>query len=101
MHFFRSGAKLDDIFNIDPSLIGYAQLCDVPMISKGGTYMEEAMFGGMVPGTGELPLREWIAALPADLEIGLEVPMIDELQAGLSPRDHAARVITAARELGA
>jgi len=92
---------LDDIFNIDPSLIGYAQLCDVPMISKGGTYMEEAMFGRMVPGTGELPLREWIAALPADLEIGLEVPMIDELQAGLSPRDHAARVITAARELGA
>ena len=55
----------------------------------------------MVPGTGEFPLREWIAALPADLEIGLEVPMIAELQAGVSVRDHAARVVAAARDLGA
>jgi sugar phosphate isomerase/epimerase len=101
MHFFRSGAKLDDIANLDPLLIGYAQLCDAPMISRGGSYMQEAMFARMVPGTGELPLREWIAALPKDLEIGLEVPMIADLQAGVSPRDHAARVVAAARELGA
>jgi hypothetical protein len=71
------------------------------MISKGGTYMQEAMFGRMVPGTGELPLREWITALPADLEIGLEVPMIAELQAAVSIRDHVARIIAAARNLGA
>lgn len=101
MHFFRSGATLNDIAALDPAVIGYAQLCDVPMISKGGTYMQEAMFGRMVPGTGELPLREWIAALPADIEIGLEVPMIAELQAGISIRDHAARVVAAARKLGA
>ena len=101
MHFFRSGAKLDDMSNLDASLIGYAQLCDAPMISRGGSYMQEAMFARMVPGTGEFPLREWIAALPADLEIGLEVPMIAELQAGVSARDHAARVVAAARDLGA
>ncbi len=101
MHFFRSGAKLDDISNLDPSLIGYAQLCDAPMISKGGSYMQEAMFSRKVPGTGELPLREWIAALPMDLQIGIEVPMIAELQAGVSARDHAAHVVTAARKLGA
>jgi sugar phosphate isomerase/epimerase len=101
MHFFRSGAKLEDISNLDPSLIGYAQLCDAPMISEGGNYMQEAMFSRKVPGTGELPLREWIAALPRDLEIGVEVPMIAELQAGVSAREHAARVIAAARKLGA
>ena len=101
MHFFRSGATVEDISRLDPTLIGYAQLCDAPMISKGASYMQEAMFSRMVPGTGELPLREWIAALPAELEIGLEVPMIAELQAGVSVRDHAARVIRAARELGA
>jgi sugar phosphate isomerase/epimerase len=101
MHFFRSGAKLDDISKLDPSLIGYAQLCDAPMISTGGSYMQEAMFSRKVPGTGELPLREWIAALPMDLEIGVEVPMIAELQAGVSARDHAARVVAAARKLGA
>jgi sugar phosphate isomerase/epimerase len=101
MHFFRSGATLDDVSVIDPSLIGYAQLCDAPMISKGGPYMQEAMFGRMVPGTGELPLCEWIAALPTDLEIGLEVPMIAELQAGTGAREHARRVVVAARNLGA
>jgi sugar phosphate isomerase/epimerase len=101
MHFFRSGGKLEDIAALDPELIGYAQMCDAPLISKGGTYMQEAMFARMVPGAGELPLPEWIAALPADLEIGLEVPMIAAFQAGVSPRDHAARVVAAARELGA
>jgi sugar phosphate isomerase/epimerase len=101
MHFFRSGAKVGDIGALDPSLIGYAQLCDVPLSSKGDSYMQEAMFGRRVPGTGELPLREWIEALPSDLEMGVEVPMIAELQAGMSARDHAARVVAAARKLGA
>jgi sugar phosphate isomerase/epimerase len=90
-----------DILELDPSIIGYAQLCDAPVVSKGGSYMQEAMFSRMTPGEGEFPLREWIAALPTNVEIGLEVPMIAELQAGVSPRDHARRVVAAARKLGA
>lgn len=101
MHFFRSGGKIEDILALDPNIIGYAQMCDAPLVSSGGAYMQEAMFARMLPGAGELPLRGWIAALPADLEIGLEVPIIADLQAGVSPRDHAARVVAAARELGA
>lgn len=101
MHFFRSGATVAELRSLDPDRIGYAQLCDAPMTSKGGTYMQEAMFGRMIPGTGEFPLREWIAALPPDVEIGLEVPRIDDLKAGVRPHDHAARVVAAARELGA
>jgi len=101
MHFFRCGATVEDLEALDPELVGYAQLCDAPLVSKGGTYMQEAMFERMVPGSGELPLRQWIAALPADVEIGLEVPRIRDLQRGISPRDHAARCVAAARELGA
>jgi len=101
MHFFRSGARLADLAGLDPAQIGYAQLCDVPLVSKDGGYMQEAMFARQAPGEGELPLREWIAALPADLEIGLEVPMIAAFQAGVSPHDHAARMVAAARGLGA
>jgi sugar phosphate isomerase/epimerase len=100
MHFFRSGGKIADIAALDPALIGYAQICDAPLVSKGGSYMQEAMFARLVPGTGELPLRAWVAALPAGLEIGLEVPILADLMAGLSPRDHAARVVAAARALG-
>lgn len=101
MHFFRSGGKVVDIKALDPALIGYAQMCDVPMVSPGTSYMQEALFERMVPGTGELPLREWVAALPPDCEIGLEVPMIARFQAGMSARDHAADVVAAARALGA
>jgi sugar phosphate isomerase/epimerase len=101
MHFFRSGGKVEDIGEIDPTLIGYAQMCDVPMESPGSSYMQEAMFERMLPGEGELPLREWLAALPIDCEIGLEVPMMARLQSGMSPREHAAEVVAAARALGA
>lgn len=101
MHFFRSGGKVQDIRELDPGLIGYAQMCDAPMLSPGGSYMQEAMFARMVPGSGEFPLREWIGALPLDCEIGLEVPAMARFQAGMSPRDHAAEVVAAARALGA
>jgi len=102
MHTFRSGGTVADIAALDPALIGYAQLCDAPMVAPEGVpYFQEATCGRMVPGTGEFPLREWIAALPADLPMGIEVPALDALAAGLNPRDHLDNVVKAARELGA
>jgi sugar phosphate isomerase/epimerase len=99
MHFFRSGGTAEQIAGL-PVL--YAQMCDAPRTAPlGKTYLQEAMFERMVPGTGELPLAEWVAALPADCAIGLEVPMIARLLDGMTPRDHAADVVSAARRLGA
>jgi hypothetical protein len=62
--------------------------------------MDEAMFDRMVPGEGELPLRDWIAALPADCAIGIEVPNMARLES-LGPAEHARGVVAAARALGA
>jgi len=101
MHFFRSGATVADLATLDPDLIGYAQLCDAPLVSSSDNYLQEAIFARRVPGTGELPLREWVAALPADVTIGLEVPMISVLQQRGSLHDHAAQAVAAARQLGA
>jgi len=102
MHTFRSGGTVADIKALDPDVIGYAQLCDAPMVAPDGVpYFKEATCGRMVPGTGEFPLAEWIVALPADLPMGIEVPMLDAMVAGLSPREHMANVVKAARELGA
>jgi sugar phosphate isomerase/epimerase len=101
MHFFRSGATLKDLEALDPDLIGYAQICDAPMVSRGGTYMEEAMFARMIPGTGEFPLQAWVAALPPEVEIGIEVPRLDDLKAGISPHAHAAAAVEGARMMGA
>lgn len=100
MHFFRSGGTAEGLAALDPDLIGYAQLCDAPMISAGGTYMQEAMFGRLVPGEGEFPLAKLVAALPADLPIGLEVPNVAGALAAGSPRDVAARSVKAVQMLG-
>jgi sugar phosphate isomerase/epimerase len=98
MHFFRSGGTVEQIASLP---VIYAQMCDAPLVSSGMSYMEEAMFQRQVPGEGEFPLREWVAALPADCEIGLEVPQIAALENGGSARDHAERLVKAARALGA
>jgi sugar phosphate isomerase/epimerase len=101
MHFFRTGGTVEKLQAVDPDWIGYAQLCDARLAPWDEGYFSEAMFARQVPGEGELPLREWIAALPETCEIGLEVPRLSDLRGGMSPRDHAARVVKAARELGA
>lgn len=101
MHFFRTGGTVEKLKAVDPEWIGYAQLCDGRLAAWDDGYFGEAMFARQVPGEGELPLREWIAALPETCEIGLEVPRLADLRGGMNPRDHAARVVKAARELGA
>ena len=100
MHFFRSGASVESLAALDPDLIGYAQLCDAPLVSAGGTYMQEAMFGRLVPGDGEFPLAELVSALPEHLDIGLEIPNVAAALVAGSPSDVAARSVAAARALG-
>lgn len=101
MHFFRSGATVEDLRALDPDLIGYAQLCDAPLVSSGGTYMQEALFERMAPGEGAFPLQDWIAALPATLDIGLEVPNVAAALAAGGVHEMAARAVAGARILGA
>lgn len=99
MHFFRSGGTVDQIAALP---VRYAQLCDAPCVAPVDlSYMDEAMFGREVPGEGEFPLAEWIAALPADCVIGLEVPQLALVRGEITPADHARRCVEAARALGA
>ena len=100
LHFLRCGGTVAEVAALDPGLIGYAQLADGPLTPPDERYMQDAMFARGVPGEGGLPLRELIAALPADIPISVEVPRLDDLRQ-LGPRDHAARVVAAARALGA
>ncbi len=99
MHFFRSGATLDELAAVDPALIRYAQLCDVPAGGPGSDYLTEAMFGRLAPGDGELPLAAFVAALPMDIPLGLEVPDLAAAQVGVSDHERLGKVVTAARTL--
>jgi sugar phosphate isomerase/epimerase len=99
MHLGRTGATAADIRSIDPGLIGYIQLCDVMIEPTQPNYMEEAMSEPMVPGTGELPLHDYLAALPKDLNIGLEIPMLTLARSGVGPHERMRRCVKAARQM--
>ncbi len=99
MHFGRTGSGPADIAALDPGLIGYVQLSDAPLQPRCPTYMEEAMFERMVPGEGELPLREILAAVPPDVIIGIEVPLRSQAEAGIGPEERLRPCVEAARAL--
>jgi len=99
MHFFRLGSTLVELAAIDPGLIGYVQLCDAPRISLFQSYMDEALHERCVPGEGELPLRDVLALVPADVIVSLEVPQRSLAEAGVSPRDRVGACLAATRAL--
>jgi len=99
MHMGRSGVTPPEIAALDPALIGYVQLSDVPVPAPAGvSYRDEAETRRLEPGAGDLPLAEYLAAVPNDVVIGLEVPNSERL-ATLGPRDWAATCVRAARAL--
>ncbi len=99
MHCCRSGSTPDDIAALDPALIGYFQLCDVPRNPTLPDYMQEAMRARLIPGEGELPLSELLAAIPQDIPVGLEVPNLIAVKCRAELVDHLRRAVSAARAL--
>lgn len=99
MHFFRSGARIEDLSAADPHEIGYIQLCDVPQPPAIADYMEEAVYQRAAPGDGDLPLKEVLAALPRDRVVGLEVPLRAEALAGIDDAARLGRCLDAARAI--
>jgi sugar phosphate isomerase/epimerase len=99
MHLVRSGSSAADLAAVDPNHVGYAQLNDTTLRPRLDNYMEEAIYERMVPGDGELPLRDILAALPADTVIELEVPQRSLALAGISPIDRLRPCVDAARRL--
>lgn len=98
MHVFRSGGTAAEIAALDPAVIGYAQICDAPRTAPHADYGRESLFERLVPGEGELPLAAFLAALPADTPIGVEVPNLAAVEAeGLAA--FMRRAVAASRAL--
>jgi sugar phosphate isomerase/epimerase len=98
MHLVRAGHSAAGLAAVEPELIGYAQLSDNTLRQRGVTYRDDSI-DRMVPGDGEFPLREILAALPPGVVIGLEVPMRSRAEAGEPTPERARRCVTAARSL--
>ena len=62
-------------------------------------YGMEARDNRLAPGQGDLPLAEFLAALPGDVTIGLELPMAARAEAGMGPEERLAPAIAAARDM--
>ena len=80
LHLARSGGTPDEVKALRPGSIVFAQLCDAkaaPADTDDATLRQEARTGRLYPGDGVLPLRAFVAALPADCEIEYEVPRQD------------------------
>jgi sugar phosphate isomerase/epimerase len=99
MHFFRLGNTLADFAGLDPALVGYVQLADSPWGPRFDTYIEEAMYERMVPGEGELPLRDFLRLVPDGVVVSLEIPLRSLAEQGEGPRERTKRCIDAARRL--
>jgi len=98
MHFYRGGGRTGEIAALDPALIGHCQISDVP-IAETMDYMQQAMVARLAPGDGELPLRDFVAALPKDMTIGIEVPNLALAADGRPQREVVAEIVRKAQAL--
>jgi len=97
LHLFRTGGTLEQLEAVDPSTIGYVQLCDGPDFRLSNDYLAEAM-NRMIPGEGVFPLRDLVAQLGPHVDIDIEVPT-SAITTGSGRRIWAERAIGASRDL--
>ena len=73
LHLFRSGGGVESLREVDPSLLACIQLNDAPAIPPDDV-QREARYDRLLPGRGQLPLRELLDTLPTDIPLAIEVP---------------------------
>ena len=77
LHLSRSGGSPDDVRDVAPHRIAYAQLCDAPALQPGlGGLAREARTDRLHLGDGALPLAALIRALPEDTQLVVETPVL-------------------------
>lgn len=74
LHLVRSGSTVAEVAALAPGQIAHGQLCDGTSLEVTADYGVEAAGNRLVPGEGVFPVAEFLAALPADTPIDLEVP---------------------------
>jgi sugar phosphate isomerase/epimerase len=76
LHFYRSGATPTDLAVVDPQLLPYMQINDVRDFDRLAAIPleENPVWKKVLPGTGDLRLRELLRALPPGIPISVEVP---------------------------
>ena len=119
LHFRRFGGSVEQLRSLDPELLSYAQLCDAPLAppsglprprklprgqSTDGTDLQlESRAMRLLPGDGELPLADILAALPEGIPVSVEAPVValwetsTPIEFARRAREAVASVLSAAR----
>lgn len=80
LHFARSGGHATDLAALPHELVPYAQLCDTvtdPGPASSEEALAEARTGRRLPGDGDLPLWDFVRALPPGTALSVEAPVRD------------------------
>jgi sugar phosphate isomerase/epimerase len=97
LHLIRTGGTAADISAMDPALIGYVQVCDGPAGLAREEWSDEGFEQRQMPGDGEFPLAELMAAVPEGIVVGVEVPHLALREAGVSAAERARRAVEGTR----
>lgn len=93
LHLERSGATPSDLATLQPSQVVFAQLCDARRLAtrlSDEELMQEARTARLPAGTGDLPLFDFLDALPPGTELEYEVARADLAAASPMARARAA-----------
>lgn len=95
LHLHRMGVSAGVLAAVDPAQLKVFHICDAPQIPqdiKG--HIDHSAYNRLLPGEGVLPLIDYLAALPPDTPISLEIPM-QRYEATLSLSERAELAIKA------
>ena len=98
LHLDRAGGNpIEALGQLDAALLPYAQLCDAsagPADTSRAGLVSDARDGRLLLGEGDLPVREFVAALPAGIPLSLEIRSRRLRERYPDAHERAARVHT-------
>ena len=101
LHVIRSGGTLEQVAATDPALLPYAQICGAHGPGPASSPEEaraEGVRARLMPDEGDLPVREFVAALPASTILAVEAPLAGQADPA-DPRALAAAMLAAGRRV--
>ena len=99
LHLVRTGGTPAELKRLPRRMIERAQINDGPLVMPKNDWRFEALQQRRIPGEGQFPLVELVRALPANVHLGVEVPLQDLKDRGVSGRERVRLAVEGARRV--
>lgn len=101
LHLVRSGGTLEQLASTDPALLPYAQICGAHGAGPApdpDAARAEGVRARLLPDEGDLPVREFVRALPGTTILAVEAPLADQADPA-DPQALAMAMMASARRV--